>query len=395
MMKFIAVILAACLAFTGGSCSASLDSIRTAATGIKADDAYQTITTNNNWITVTRLSDDGICGCTDWTTDYIEYEGLAGLKTHCDGTKVDYTMYSNSRSITSGKVWIFDPEDMDALSGLGSVKPDVTNTINFTDYYTKPGTYGLRIEVPITTEKGDFNLQADAYLYYDGKVVKACRRMRVGEDAKTWYELVGKLDPNKCLGMYVMDKNVPITYPTSGRGGDCDHVEEWRALSHEIITNDEWSDEYKVFRLVHYVVINYAYDDYRVRTLRNASRATEAGCWTDDNLWCYYNKVGQCWDFENIMTIMCREQGIPCTSVENKYHTLNAVWMYGEWVAIDVSQLVEQHCETKDTAPSNWVKYRQGMYFNCYGVYYSDLDSYNQCIATPRTTLYPGSDNPI
>ena len=73
--------------------------------------------------------------------------------------------------------------------------------------------------------------------------------------------------------------------------------------------------------------------------MNNRSRATLAEDWTNDNLFSYYNHVGNCYDYANIMTIMCRHLGIPCTTVENSYHTANAVWMDGEWVCIDVSVL--------------------------------------------------------
>lgn len=118
--------------------------------------------------------------------------------------------------------------------------------------------------------------------------------------------------------------------------------------------------------------------------------------WNDDNLWLYYNKVGQCWDFANVMTIMCRHHGIPCTSVENEGHTINAVWMNGEWIGINVSALVANHCDTKDTDTKNWKHYRTGTYKQCYGYYDGAMNTYNQALATPETTLSTGSGkNPM
>ena len=187
--------------------------------------------------------------------------------------------------------------------------------------------------------------------------------------------------------MYVGNKNNPITYPTSGTNGACNHVQKWCDLSDEIIKIDTWSDEMKVFALVKYLTQNYAYDDYRVNTLNNTSRAMKKGVWSDDNLFMYYNKVGQCWDFANALTIMCRHQGIPCTSAENDGHTVNAVWMCGEWIAIDVSSLVSNHCDTEDTDPKNWKHYRTGAYNRFYGYYDGTMETYNQALATPETTL--------
>jgi len=55
---------------------------------------------------------------------------------------------------------------------------------------------------------------------------------------------------------------------------------------------------------------------------------------------------------------MCRQAGIPCTSLDNKDHTINAVYMNGEWVTIDVTALMTKECNSEDTSESNW--YRTG-----------------------------------
>ena len=196
--------------------------------------------------------------------------------------------------------------------------------------------------------------------------------------------------------MYVGSKTIPITYPTSGTDGNCNHVQEWCDISDEIIIDDNWSDEAKVFAFVLYLSRNYAYDDWRVSYNNNKSRATLAGRWDDASLWTLENRVGTCWDMANIMTIMCRHHGIPCTSVENNHHTVNAVWLRGEWVAIDVSSLLQHHCYTEDTAPDGWIYRHDGSWSSYYGYYDYMMDTYNQALATPETTLSNKSGkNPI
>ena len=225
-------------------------------------------------------------------------------------------------------------------------------------------------------------------LFYDGKKIQTCQENSQSQhDVDKWNALTKNIDPDTCLSMYVGNKGNPITYPTSGTSGACNHVQKWCDLSDEIITIPDWSDEMKVFALVLYLTKNYAYDDYRVSILNNTSRAMKDNAWTDDNHFMFFNKVGQCWDFANALTIMCRHQGIPCTSVENEGHTVNAVYMCGEWIAIDVSSLVSNHCDTEDTNPDNWKHYRTGAYNQYYGYYDGTMDTYNQALATPETTL--------
>ncbi len=344
--------------------------------------------------TICHLNDDGWCGITQFDGDNVNFEACAGLKVHCDKTVVNYTMYSHSAQVTNGTVTI---KRAASSSDLGSIKTDETKSfdmktiINQMNIANAKGIYTLSLKVDM------YKTPVSILLYYDGNKVQTCWQTACTQhDIDRWNEVIGKLDPKTCLDMYVGNKNNPITYPTSGTGGACNHVQEWCDLSDEIIKKPDWSNEMKVYSLVMYLTRNYAYDDYRAYILNNTSRAMTKGVWNDDNLWMYYNKVGQCWDFANVMTIMCRHHGIPCTSVENEGHTVNAVWMNGEWIGIDVSALVAHHCDTEDTDPKNWKKYRTSTYSQCYGYYDGSMDTYNQALATPETCLFNKSGkNPM
>ncbi len=334
---------------------------------------------------ICHLRDDGWCGITQFDGDNVNFEACAGLKVHCNKTAVDYTMYSHSAQVTNGTVTI---KRANASSDLGAIKMDETKSfdiktiINQINIANDKGIYTLSLKVDM------YKTPVSILLYYDGDKIQTCWQTSYDQhDIDRWNEVVGNLDPNTCLDMYVGNKSVPITYPTSGTDGACNHVQEWCDLSDEIVKNPEWSNEMKVYSLVMYLTRNYAYDDYRVNMCNNTSRAMKKGVWNDDNLFMYYNKVGQCWDFANVMTIMCRHHGISCTSVENEGHTVNAIWMNGEWIAVDVSALVANHCDTEDTAASNWKHYRTSTYEQCYGYYDGSMDTYNQALATPETTL--------
>lgn len=335
--------------------------------------------------TICHLNNDGWCGITQFDGDNVNFEACAGLKVHCDKNSVDYTMYSHSNQIDDGTVTI---ERSAYSADLGAIKVDETKTFDIKAIIAQMGVQNAEGIYTLSLKFGVYKNPVSILLYYDGNKVQTCWKTACTQhDIDRWNEIVSKLDPKDYVKMYVGNKNNPITYPTSGTGGACNHVQEWCDLSDEIIKKPEWSNEAKVYAMVMYLTRNYAYDDYRVSVLDNASRAMTTNSWNDDNLWLYYNKVGQCWDFANVMTIMCRYQGIPCTSVENEGHTVNAIWMNGEWIAVDVSALVANHCDTEDTAPSNWKHYRVSNYRTSYGYYDGTMDTYNQALATPETTL--------
>ncbi len=335
------------------------------------------------------LADTGTCGVTNYKGDSIDYEGFAGLKVHTANANVEYTMYTHSNCYDKGTVSIQRNGLGDTMIKLGSISVNETKSFDIKDIATKMNcdeTTGL-YRLTIMTGK-DEDEPASMYLYYDGKNVHYCRYSRhCRNDIEKWNQVVASLNPEKCLDMWVGNSSNPITYPTSGTNGSCNHVKEWCDLSDEIVLHDEWTDEAKVFAMILYLTRNYAYDDYRVTTLNNTSRAMKDDAWTDDGHFMFYNHVGQCWDAANALTIMCRHHGIPCTSVENDYHTVNAVWLRDEWVAIDVSALMQNHCKQKDTNPDDWMHYRDSSYAYSYGYYDSTMNTYNQALATPETTL--------
>ena len=353
---------------------------------------------NVDGTSVYHLADEAISGTSRYKGDYIDFEGVGGLIVNTSGTKISYTEYGHNENFCEGYVSIEKRNSRNENSvDLGLIKKDETRTVDMKDVIDKlgtgddPGIYVIKI---MTGKEHDWDVCMN--LYYDGSSVRTCRINGDPQDIDSWNKLIGNLDPAKCLEMYVGNKNYPITYPTSGTNGCCNHVEEWCELSDEIIKYDIWSDEAKVFAMVHWLNKNCAYDNWRVKTNNNKSRATLAGNWKDDSLWMYYNHVGQCWDFANAMTIMCRHHGIPCTSVENRGHTVNAVWLDNEWVAIDVSALVEHACNTEDTDADKWDKnYDWYPFSSVYGYYDSSMDTYNQAIATPGTTLSTGKGNPV
>ena len=80
---------------------------------------------------------------------------------------------------------------------------------------------------------------------------------------------------------------------------------------------------------------NIAYDVYiEDREARSYEAEDWSGKYSAWNL-----KTGVCWDFSNIYAIMCRAQGIPCTTVgcESQNHVWNLVMINGRWIEADIT----------------------------------------------------------
>ena len=187
-------------------------------------------------------------------------------------------------------------------------------------------------------------------------------------------EFMKQADPKKCLD------TSNLCYPTLY---NVHRVKELEKISDEIIKHPEWTDKMKVFVIASYIKNHYAYDDYKVDVLNKekgiSSRAKENGGNYDDPMnFCPDNHVGVCWDFTNIFAIMCRHQGIPCTSLENKQHTFNAVYVDEEWYAVDMTPIVDMHCFTKDYSEENWKRYTGGSDWSKLGYYDITMVTYGE-----------------
>ncbi len=352
---------------------------------------------------VYHLRNQAVCGILDRdNSDYIDYEGLAGIKVATNGIRVTCRLYSHyTEKYVNGNLYIRQDSNQKPHF-IGDLSDEKIITFDYQDYIKKgilQDKPGLS-ELVITTD----DRQASAYLCCDGNSVSTCRVYRgvgdISDKIAIWNSEVGDIDPQNCLDMWVGNKDMPITYPTGGSDGSCIHVDLWRQKAHEIVPDkfDYWTDEMRVFALVRWMTDNIAYDEWRYPINNNKSRATLAGgVWNDDSLWCYYNNVGTCWDCANILTIMCRELGIPCTSVDNKTHTANAVWMNDEWVCIDVSMLLKYSCDQEDTDRELWNRNSEyyGLYQERYGFYATEFDTHNQGLCTPGTALEGGGGNPM
>ncbi|MCR5733560.1 MAG: transglutaminase-like domain-containing protein [Lachnospiraceae bacterium] len=343
---------------------------------------------------VCHLRHEATCSISMWKNDSIDFEGYAGFKVKTNGTGLTCSMYSHSPTYDSGmKSVYFDRDDNDMKYELGELHPGETKNFDFADIVAKgnnaEGLWHLN-----GVFENDYRVSMN--LWFDGNELFCCRLAEdAGDSIAAWNSIIGRLNPEKCLSFYINDdKDYPITYPTSGYDGSAVQVDEWRELADEIILFDSWSDEAKVFALVEWLVKNTAYDDWRVKVNNNHSRANDDDAWDQDSYFMFYNHVGQCWDYANAFTIMCREAGIPCTSVDNPWHTANAVWLNGEWVCIDVSSLAVYRCCFKDTDRSRWIINVEHSFGDRYGYYSTMFSTVNQGLCTPTTATDLDAKNP-
>lgn len=304
----------------------------------------------------------GVVGAVSNTNTRVELEAIYGVRLNIKDGAVWYSTYKHSSSVSeTAKIALYEMHGFDKtfIRNLGSVTVDTDRKLNVKLSDDVIYILGASFEI-----NGMENFQeCYGYLYQHDGEIQTCRiciwPTFVQEDRmEKWDNLMKDADPKDYLS------NGKVTYPTSGTGNACNHVEEWEAISDEIILHDDWSDEMKVFAFVDYLSKNVAYDSYRLNQKGNASRASLAGDYTKDKYFTLGNNVGVCWDFTNILSIMCRHHGIPCTSVENAEHAVNAVWLHDEWVSIDLTETAKYKCYQENTDKSLWTKKPNASYYN-------------------------------
>ena len=125
----------------------------------------------------------------------------------------------------------------------------------------------------------------------------------------------------------------------------CD-TQLWIDLSKTFI-DDSWSDEHKLYAIQAWIRENIAYDDFV--TENGNSRAV---CYDDltGRQSVYDLRAGVCFDYANIIVIMCRAHGIPAVTIGAKSinHVWNAVYVSGRWIEYDAC-LSEQYHVGEDT----------------------------------------------
>ena len=313
----------------------------------------------------------------------IDFEGFFGIRIEASGSNISYSVYRHSSTASENASIVLYRVGLDkntVVKKLGNAKADAEKKISSK---LSDGLYMLTATFQVNKK----DVPVSGYIYVSNGVATTCRLATTSQTnldhyVDLWNDLLQDADPDDFLS------NKKITYPTSGTDGCCNHVSDWEEISDEIIgDHEDWTDEMKVFAFVDYLSKNIAYDNYRYKQPNHRSRANIAGNYKNDIYFTLGNNVGVCWDYTNILTIMCRHHGIPCTSVDNEYHTFNAVWLNGCWVGIDLTETRRYVCNTKDTDKDGWVSHSFSYYH--YGGYNitGNLDSYDKNIWTKERGL--------
>ncbi|MDO4188073.1 MAG: transglutaminase-like domain-containing protein [Lachnospiraceae bacterium] len=380
--RFLAMVLAiASLTLT--SCG-SVVSTQTDATVAAATPYYTTIQTKGT----TYMYDFGTSrnyGATSFRGDNIDFEGYFGARLDTsDGIK--YSVYNHSKKVSASnvKLNLYKADDNDKLvKSLTSLS--IKDQLGDSEWKSindklEDGLY--RVESKWVYTPDNSNDYVSGYIYVKDGKAQTCRvrsnTMGIHEDKFDKLLAANDTDPKHYLS------NAKNTYPSNGSGNSCVHRKEWEAKADEIIKErhlENASDEAKVFFFTEWLAKNIAYDEWRVTVNKNQTRANYYGNWHDDNLFSYYNHVGQCWDFVNMMALMCRHAGIPCTDISNDAHTITCVYMHGEWLAIDITLFTRHTNWEEKPDPAKFVdgewNYRMADY---YGYRPNDMDAWEECI---------------
>ncbi|MDE7229526.1 MAG: transglutaminase-like domain-containing protein [Oscillospiraceae bacterium] len=229
--------------------------------------------------------------------------------------------------------------------GKQSIKSDMINDPN--------GLYRVTVTFSNnTTCKLYFLINGDEYLF--------CQM--IGASSNTWNpsenidkirarrsvlnDLIKKYDitPQNSLDVDI------IQYPYYGINGWRRDTDKWAALSDEI-TDPSWSADRKLYAICDWLSQNIAYDYYVSNVLH-------------DNRSRYYNvldgaqsvwdlKSGVCRDYGQILTIMCRRQGIPADVISNPTHIWNVVYINGRWIEVDICDTNRYSVSGEDTTKRN------------------------------------------
>lgn len=180
---------------------------------------------------------------------------------------------------------------------------------------------------------------ASLYFYISGGETWFCEQNSITERVEKNYETrradlmrilkESNVTPENSLSL----ENIFYPFPDSDSGYRCD-TQRWSQLSDTIINNDNWSDEYKLYRLQAWIRENIAYDEFSEE--QGKSRAEYYGNFS--GVYSVYTlRAGVDYDYANIVEIMCRSHGIPAVTISSASadHVWNAVYINNRWIEFD------------------------------------------------------------
>ena len=264
-------------------------------------------------------------------------EAEYGLTAYMDGQTIKLKTYNNSGKTVSASYGYI--ENLDKNNG-GRININVNGSYSniATDKYIN-GLY--RIQTTFSTGK-----TATLYFFVNGNQTYLCNAAVISDATRNnWINR--RTDLNKVLSVNGVTPANSLTlekfcYPTKvfdpvKYGVYTDDTPLWVEFSKSLV-EDNWSDEHKVYTFYTWISENLAYDYYVAKNLTYSRASTYNDHSGTYNVW--NTHAGVCFDFTNILAIMCRANGISATSIDSisMNHTWNAIYINGRWVEIDCTQ---------------------------------------------------------
>lgn len=196
--------------------------------------------------------------------------------------------------------------------------------------------------------------KTDLYFFKSPYGIFLCSLSRSAEDMRVYVMQRDRLframkaigvTPENCSDVSVL--RYPIDLPNEDPALYRSDEGRWAELSGEL-TQPEWSDERKLLAIHDWMTVNITYDKYRWDVLKE-TRTQATGDYT--GTWSMYDThTGVCHDYANVLTIMCRAQGIPAVSVDAVFHlhSWNAVFINNKWREFDVTMDIDRYVYGED-----------------------------------------------
>ena len=266
-----------------------------------------------------------------------------GVKGNLSGRSIDFIIYDHTHSKVLSYVYL-QALDASAYNEAAYIETAAEFTIDTSEF-----TNGLYRVVAGFADGRQLGL----YFYINGNETWLCEQKAIVTYNENTYRTrrsdlmnvlrAGSVTPENSLSL---DK---LYYPFKSTTDDirCD-TQLWIDLSNTFI-NDSWSDEYKLYVIQAWMRENIAYDRFVSETLSH-SRAQHymdlSGAQSAYDL-----RAGVCFDYVNIIAIICRAHGIPTVTVgsASMNHVWNVVYVNNRWMEYDAC-LCDQYYVYEDAS---------------------------------------------
>ena len=259
------------------------------------------------------------------------YEGRWGITASAVGTTVNLKAYSNLG---------YNPAIAN-VSLVGATTNNLNGNINYTSDYSlnlTPGAYRVKTAFVVN----GYEITNEVGIYVDNDEVWLCEY--TFESAVDVSTSISRF--NNLLANAGYNTSNTLNYSSVTFNGVDYNTAEWANVASEIITDEAWSDGYKVMIIHDYICDNIAYDDYA----NNILGTPRAYMYNDfSGTYSAWNTgVGVCMDVSKIFMIMCRYNNIPCIACSDGTHMWNAVCINGIWYEIDLTKDMYKRVTTSD-----------------------------------------------